>query len=313
MTIQDFIREGRKAALRHFEDSGIQDVEISETEVVKANDCRLYGVSVRFDDMMAGANVYMDDLFEEYQKGADFDELIEEFVSRCEYALDVPPPLLAQSEDMEFEDVKNRLTLKLLDVRNNLSYMNGKPYIDVGNGLALIAVINCERSITSEWAISVTNDLLDIMDVDKETLLTEAMKNTQELEPAELVSLTEFFMRTVQMGEKSTNLLEEEMTDEIRAGGGAFCLSNRSKCQGAAALFYPGVMDRISEVISSGYYVIPSSIHELIIVPDNSRVKAEDLAYLLDEGNRSVVEREDILSCNIFHYDKDKSQLRIAC
>lgn len=313
MTIQDFIREGRKATLRHFEDAGIEDVEISETEVVKANDCRLYGVSVRFEDMMAGANVYMDDLFEEYQKGADFDELIEEFVRRCEYALDVPPPLLAQSEDMEFEEVKSRLTLKLLDVRNNLSYMNGKPYIDVGNGLALIAVINCERSITSEWAISVTNDLLDIMDVDKETLLTEAMKNTQELEPAELVSLTEFFMRTVQMGERSTNLLEEEMPDEIRESNGAYCLSNRSKCQGAAALFYPGVMDRISEVISSGYYVIPSSIHELIIVPDNSRVKAEDLACLLDEGNRSVVEREDILSYNIFHYDRDKSQLRIAC
>lgn len=313
MTIQDFIREGRKATLRHFEDAGIEDVEISETEVVKANDCRLYGVSVRFEDMMAGANVYMDDLFEEYQKGADFDEQIEEFVRRCEYALDVPPPLLAQSEDMEFEEVKSRLTLKLLDVRNNLSYMNGKPYIDVGNGLALIAVINCERSITSEWAISVTNDLLDIMDVDKETLLTEAMKNTQELEPAELVSLTEFFMRTVQMGERSTNLLEEEMPDEIRESNGAYCLSNRSKCQGAAALFYPGVMDRISEVISSGYYVIPSSIHELIIVPDNSRVKAEDLACLLDEGNRSVVEREDILSYNIFHYDRDKSQLRIAC
>ena len=64
MTIQDFILEAGKEIRSYLEGCGEGDVQVSETDIVKANDTVLHGLILRRDGSAAGANLYLDDLFD---------------------------------------------------------------------------------------------------------------------------------------------------------------------------------------------------------------------------------------------------------
>ena len=94
--------------------------------------------------------------------------------------------------------------------------------------------------------------------------------------------------------------------------GAMFILTNESGIFGASALFYPGVIDRISEILGVGFYILPSSVHEVIIVPDVGNRNAEDFKYMVLEANRTVVEPKDVLSDNVWYYNYNFDEIQIV-
>ncbi len=306
MTIQDFMLEGKNAVIACLRANGFMDVIVKETEVVKANDRRMFGLNLREEGCIFGRSVYLDDLYFRYTDGEDLDMLMEEAAERCVDSMSVPPPPEFCIHADIFDDYKERLTVRLLSVKDNLCYLQDKPYIDVGNGLVLVAQINHDPSITSEWRLPVTDDLLDDLGCDKESLLTDALANTMHLEPAVFVKLEELVY----------SRFTEEMrpTDYFDCDGPEFCdpeavyiLSNKSMCQGASVLYYPTVMHRIYELLGCGYSVVPSSVHELLIVPDEVGISFLKLKEMLLDGNKLATDKNDLLSEHIFHYDPDES------
>jgi hypothetical protein len=88
-----------------------------------------------------------------------------------------------------------------------------------------------------------------------------------------------------------------------------YVLTTESGNLGASALFYPDVQEKAAELMGSGYYVLPSSVHECILVPDIAGHNEKDLCAMVKEANRTVVEPKDVLSDNVYHFDKDSRQL----
>ena len=86
-------------------------------------------------------------------------------------------------------------------------------------------------------------------------------------------------------------------------------LTNASGSLGAAALFYPDVKDKAAELLGSDYYILPSSVHEVILVPDSAGINATELCDMVKQANRTVVEEHDILSDNVYHYSRDDRRL----
>ena len=173
MTIQDFIIEGKRRFEAELRDLGIENYVITSEERVKDNDVRLYGLNICEEESDCGATVYFDDLYHRCLEGDDWEDLMDEFVYRCMYTASFPrPPVSTSVDELELDSIKDKLSVKLFDTVQNKSYLAGKPYIDVGCGLALIAIINAEPSIDSEWGITVTLDLLDSIGCDKGTALS---------------------------------------------------------------------------------------------------------------------------------------------
>ena len=88
-----------------------------------------------------------------------------------------------------------------------------------------------------------------------------------------------------------------------------YVLTNSTGSLGAAALFYPDVKEKAAELMGSDYYILPSSVHEVILVPDNPSIDAKDLCKMVKEANRTVVEEKDILSDNVYHYSREDRRL----
>ena len=72
---------------------------------------------------------------------------------------------------------------------------------------------------------------------------------------------------------------------------------------GAAALFYPGIMKQAAALMEGSYYILPSSVHEVILLPEECAPDFRELEKMVRQINRSQVLPEDRLSDHVYHYD----------
>ena len=295
MTIQDFIIEAKQDLRAYLDSIGEEDVEITDQNIVKANDTVLHGLVLKRQSSIGGPNVYLDELFERHESGEEMESLMRELRAITHYYLDCPLPPVDIISDLRLDNVKQKLTLRLLDVRRNMSYMSGRPYIDAGCGFAMTVDLCCMETEGSGWKVSVTDAMLEDMECTREEMLTAAMKNTISLEPAILMDLPEY----VSTGTEHDLLAKSTVSDYT----GPFILTNKSQFKGAAVLFYPDLQRRISELLQGGYYVLPISVHEVLIIPDTDDPDPQHLQQMLISGNVTVVDDEDVLSDKVLHYD----------
>ena len=88
-------------------------------------------------------------------------------------------------------------------------------------------------------------------------------------------------------------------------------MSNQKGIYGAAAIFYPGILKRLAERKGTSLFLIPSSIHEFIIIPDNGLYNPRDLEDMLREVNRTEVSLDETLSDNLYYYSYEKEKLSV--
>lgn len=279
-------------------------VVVEPIEVIKVNDQRLRGITIRESGREAAMTLYLDDAYERYCSRDDKD-ITRECIMRELAVTFVSNRFISRPEDVsiKWEDVRDSLTLRLVEKKRNKAFLEDRPYSDAGSGLALVYDINMGKNRNSEWRANLTNHMLESLNISPEDLLDQAMKSAQEIEPAMLSEMSQNIF-----GLPRTNLLEggapHDMADAAGLQGGMYVLTNKSATFGASAMFYPDVKERIAEILGEGYFALPSSLHEMILVPDSSGVEIRQLQEMVREANRTVVEPKDILSDNVFHFSR---------
>lgn len=86
-------------------------------------------------------------------------------------------------------------------------------------------------------------------------------------------------------------------------------LTNHQRIFGAAVILYDGYLEKLAERWECSYYVIPSSIHEMIIFPRLEGDDGETLQKIVEEVNATVLDPQEILSNSVYLYDKEKKKL----
>ena len=84
-------------------------------------------------------------------------------------------------------------------------------------------------------------------------------------------------------------------------------ITNVQGINGAAAIFYPDQMDKIAEGLGGDYFILPSSVHETLVVPDDGKMSFLELRSMVTEINATMVNPSERLTDEVYHYDsKDK-------
>ena len=297
----DFMDAVKRNITNFLPEDVAENVEISETVVVKMNDQKLHGLVIREKGSDAAPTFYMDEMFERYENGENMGELMTELAGNYGLVDLMPGP---PEVDLSWDNVKDKLTVRLLEKSRNREFLANMPYVSVGHGLAVIADINMSEDSKGEWRIAINNNVLESLGVDKERLFSDAMSNAKIYDPATLVD-----MSNALFSPEKENLLDREEPLASEELGGMYVLTNSTGSLGAAALFYPDVKEKAAELIGSDYYILPSSTHEVILVPDNPDIKAKDLCEMVKQANRTVVDEKDILSDNVYHYSREDRRL----
>ena len=297
----DFMDAVKRNIVNFLPDDAAENVEISETVVVKMNDQKLHGLVIREKGSDPAPTFYMDEMFERYSQGEDLGSLMVELANQYSFSRDMPRP---PEVDLSWDNVKDKLTVRLLEKKRNREFLSTMPYVSVGHGLAIIADINMGEDRGGDWRIAINNSVLESLGIDKEQLFSGAMSSAKIYDRATLID-----MSSALFSPEKVNLLDRDEPLASEEIGGMYVLTNESGSLGAATLFYPDVKEKAAELLGSDYFILPSSVHETILVPDNPGINAKDLCEMVKQANRTVVDEKDILSDDVYHYSKDERRL----
>ena len=180
-----------------------------------------------------------------------------------------------------WEQAKTRLFLRLVgDVKNGycqvIEDMYLVPYVQIMDGACTASVV-------------ITPDLLDCWGVTIDEVFDAASENQETLRPVVIKNLADI------LG------LREEVP--------IYIVTTESKVCGAGAILYHGVAETLREKLGSDFYIIPSSIHETLVLPKESVTSVRDLAGLVAKVNIEDVPEDDKLTDSVYTYDFEEGKI----
>lgn len=128
-------------------------------------------------------------------------------------------------------------------------------------------------------------------------LLLAARENTPRLFPAQMVDMDEMIQRA------GVSFPEEENTIPM------YIMTNRQEVNGASVLLYDDVLQEFASQKKTDFYILPSSIHEVILVPSNRIDNPAQLFTMVADANQTVVALGDVLSDSVYYYNRRKNQI----
>ena len=159
--------------------------------------------------------------------------------------------------------------------------------------------------------MEIRNQYLSIWNIDEKALFQQARANTQPINTPVLQTMFGTWKSLFDEDACVKNLLDENTTEfGLSSHETAYVLTNMENQYGASMITQPEVLNKLNQLFPEGFYVLPSSVHEVLIVPDNGEVEPRRLGEMEREVNRAEVKREEVLSDRVYRYDKEKHQIR---
>ena len=214
----------------------------------------------------------------------------------------------------DFEQVKDKVLFKLINTRSNerlLRQIPSIPYLDLSIVFYLYMSEDDEAMMTAQ----IRNEHLALWEVDAQTLYRNALDNMQRSMPAVIKSMKEIMdgLRKACEEEWGGEEQDEETQDgEEMEDTPFYVLSTASGINGAACMLYPGLIAGFAEQRGSDIIILPSSLHEVLLMEDTGGMDCGALTELVKCINATEVPPEDILSGNIYRYERTCNKVTIV-
>ena len=244
--------------------------------------------------------IYLERFFEDYKRGKTMKEILQDVMTTYEEALkNINPDSLSGIED--WEQVKGRLAFRLLSKERNKETLENYVYKEFLD-LAAIVTFCAEIDEQGVKAIRVTHDLAERWNVSNEEILQAAEENTEALFPVRMEPILDTLCRVADISRDDLpeEVLAEEDSPQIMV------LTNYLGVNGATVLLYDSFLQQVYEKLRGKFIILPSSIHEVIVMPLASAPPITDSQKMVEQINRSAVKEEEILSDSVYLYDGEK-------
>ncbi len=285
MEYMEFLEE-----VRNYINEAADDVTVRIHTALKNNGIRLSGLSFVCEDCNASPTIYMEDYYSRYQNGEDICDIGDNLLEQ--YRRNTPSVRLDMSFFDSFESVRDRLYIKLINREKNADFLAEapyEPYLD----LAVVAYVRVYDRNIGNGVIMVRNEHLKLWGVSGDEVLAAARKNTHDHDDFNIRHIMDVLSS---MG--NTGFGCEEAADELPM----YVATNRKMMNGAAVLTMNDKLKEFSDVIGGDYYVIPSSVHELILFARDEDRNTGDIDDLIREVNTTQLSPDEVLSDHAYLY-----------
>ncbi len=284
------------------------DADVSIQNVTKNNDTMLSGLLIRTEEHNIAPNIYLEHFYEQYQDGKDIFDIMEDIAKTYKYS--APPQDIDVSIITDIDKVKDHIICKLINAEMNTGYLSDKPYT-LMEDLAVVYAIDLGKKDGGHMTSPITNKLMEQYGLTTEELHDIALHNLSE-------SKIEFrTMRDVLIDMMFPDGVKENdpmsfMLPPEEENPSMYVLSNGDKLNGASALLDSKTMEDISEKLGGDFIILPSSIHECIVLPVNKDFDQHTLENMVQDVNSSQVAPEERLSDHVYMYDSVEKELVLA-
>ncbi|MCR5687508.1 MAG: DUF5688 family protein [Lachnospiraceae bacterium] len=283
-------------SVRDYINEKSDEVTVSVHTTLKNNGVRLSGLTFSREGYNASPTIYMENYYSDYENGEDIGEIGDRLLAMYR------ENDLAVKMDMSFfedyEAVKERLYLKLINRIKNSDFLKEAPYEEFLD-LALVAYVRvCDRRI-GNGLIMVRNEHLKMWGKDGSEVIAAAKKNTHDHEKFTLKHILDV-LGTAGCGLEIPDGCEDDLP--------MYVATNSKMTNGAAVLAMGDKLREFSKVLGGDYYIIPSSVHELILLKRTDE-GMERIDSMIREVNATQLGPDDVLSDHAYLYSGDDEVL----
>ena len=246
----------------------------------------------------------VDELYDEYQRIGDAGAIMElvagKFLENNKNA-----PAIVMNQDTLRRD---RIVMMLINTEQNKQLLETLPHREFLD-LSIVYRLGLGSNKDGLYYSMVDNKLAKAMGMNEQELFQAAYANTRELLPPVVVDMNDITRAILKRQGMSDEMIEESIS--YMPNGIMYVISNPVGANGAVSMLYEDELQKLAEKVGSDLYILPSSLHEVIVVPSHLG-ELEELADMVHMVNMKAVRLEERLSNQVYHYDKELSRFSIA-
>ena len=297
-------------------------------KTVKNNGTERTGLMIETPGKNIFPTIYLEEFYERFQKGEMIDAVIDDILECYQDAESETPTGVYMLE--HFEQIREKIVFKLINTKQNekqLRELPNLPFLDLS--IVFYVLLNVRDRGTATMLIK--NEHLRMWNVGKTDIYEAAGENMIRLLPAELYTVKQTVEEIMHPSgqKKRQNLLKEKEENQVlddqkisveeeqqipveEEQDFMYVLSNHLRSFGAACILYPHVLEMVGDVIGEDFYVLPSSVHEVIVVPESYSMEQGEMEAMVTEINETQVAAEEVLSNHAYFYERKTGKLALS-
>lgn len=280
---------------------------ISIHKVIKNNDLQLDSLVILSKQVNVSPNFYLQQYYEKYLQGMSMEAIISDILENYEKTRKT---MGKYQIDLSLDACRDKIVYRLSSGEKNRMRLENVPSIPFLDMVITFHVLMIEDE-DGIGSVMVRDAFMQEWKMSTKELFQLAQENTMRMFPLQVHSMTQMLSNL----EKEHPELAEEYPDEVLQGQGfqnTLVVSNQKGINGAAVILYPGCLAQLEEQCAGDYYVLPSSIHEVLILPDRDQIYGSGLQNMVREVNENCVQADEILSDHVYHYSSELKMLELC-
>lgn len=298
----EFVNEV-KDNIKHFLPGSYRNAEVFVMNYRKLN-TTYKGLMVKREDETIAPIINMNQFYKAYQNqpGATMESIyrrIADVIMEASIQVNL-------KSIMDYDIAKDNLFIRVSSAERNKDMLVNVPH-QLKEDLAITYHVDVSMDEKGLGSMLIHNDLLKQYGITAEQLHEDAMKSSPHIMAPEVFSLGAMMEGMVEkdlfmMTSEEREMLQESIRRSAQMSS-FFVVTNQQRIGGASALFYPKVMDKLGEVLGHDYFILPSSIHEMLVLPDNGKISADELRMMVTEINATQVSPAERLTDDVYYFD----------
>ena len=290
MEYREFLENVRKEVESRYD----SNVSVTLNHVMKNNGTELDGITIMEKDKNIAPTIYINSFYDRYREGVSLKAVVSEIIriyNQNKNSININADY--------YENVRKTIVYKLVNYQKNKKLLEDVPYKRV---LDLAVVFYClieQRKGVSATAL-IHNEHLRIWNVTEDEIYNDALKNTPVLLAGSIVPMSKILSEIA----GTAPVDNDEKVCEYTGEDILYVLTNSSRVNGAACILYDNLLKKFANDVHSDLYILPSSVHEVIIVPKKNAFDKSELADMVREVNEQGVSQDEILSDNVYEYNR---------
>lgn len=268
---------------------------ITINHVIKNNGCEMDGLVIMEKGKDIAPTIYLDSFYELYTNGENIKNIIRQI--EVIYEQNKNNVTFDVNILKHFDTIKDKIVYKVVNYRSNEKLLEQVPHKRI---LDLAVVFYC--LLDNEYGRSATaliyNNNLKNWNVTIDDVYKAALKNTPDLLHSKISSMAALFEKC------GVNVDGEEVDLKDYVPSDMYVLTNESKLNGAACILYENVLHDFAQKLGADLYILPSSVHEVILLPKLSMFEKDELVNMVKEVNTEGVAADEVLSDHVYEYNR---------
>ncbi|MBR4404035.1 MAG: hypothetical protein IKT10_02885 [Clostridiales bacterium] len=295
----------KKRVMREFLDympEKYQDCELELRKVPKINTC-LTGVVIKpkgKTKSYCSPTFYMERMYDQYLDCDSFEKVMANQAIYLEESLKYMPEDVMK---LDFASMKEKIVFQVVNTKENQEMISLCPHRDFMDlSIVYRVIVNVDEHGVSGFLI--THDIANVEDLTEGILYRLAKKNTKKIFPFKSERIEETMSRMMKRWGATDKDVANSFAgmDDVPQKERVYVVSNEYEFFGANALLYTDVLKKVVKNIGTDCYILPSSVHDLVVLSTETFSESSKLISLVRETNSEHVRASDRLSDSIYKY-----------